>query len=372
MGSPAGGMGLIGPSDFTADAAGQSLPPSIDSSSWANLITVQNFTPSLPPCVDMYGYSGCTDNVNQTFAILAKDPGQEAAGSLNSSVQLSFTIAANAEEIIPLETDSWFDTDSRTCCKSISALLITDTGSRPLPGWLSLWYNFTQQPSLQYAATHSLHINNQSGLALIGTHTVRIVASDPSMPLQSPQVKDLRLTVVGAGPTVIGTFPIVVIEDGKHYDYALPGGIFQLNKPYGQLTYSAAQQGDQPLAAWLAFNSSAFGRMSGTPFLHQDSMYNVTITATDTDGAHISTFMLLYVRAPCPAGRYRHFRLQLSDQNDPNWYKQNSWDMSVSAICSIIWTSGQPGSPWEMAGLIAVGRPVHLARAVANPHVFLS
>ncbi|KAK9863437.1 hypothetical protein WJX84_004314 [Apatococcus fuscideae] len=124
-------------------------------------------------------------------------------------------------------------------------------------------------------------------------------------------------------------FPSIEIADGQPLQYTLPGSVFQLNKPYGQLSYGAQQLASMPLPAWLRFDES--GLLSGTPQEGSDATYNLTITATDTDGSRNATFLMLYVKAPCPSGLYRHFRVQISAANN-----------GKTAICSILWGADQP------------------------------
>ena len=310
------------PTAFTADASANALQPGYNSSDWANLLTVQNYHPVI--------VSSRWDGIfYHTFAIQPEgsQDGPPTA-MLPVDKQLSFEVSVDitSDVILPLDIDDWFEGHSRICCLNISAVIASDTGFQQLPPWLSLWYNLTQPTSgPQMFAQHALKVSAQPGVGAIGNHTIRVIAADLTPPAAS---FDLQVSIMGKGPTIVGVFPIIAIADGEPLQYALPDGVIQLNQPYGRLSYSAGQDGAMPLPAWLSFNES--GMLGGTPQEESDAIYNLTITATDADGAQNATFVLLYVRAQCPAGTFRHFRVQASAAN------------SGGAICSIIWESERP------------------------------
>ena len=317
------------PTAFTADASANALQPGYDSSDWANLLTVQNFHPVI--------VSSRWDGIfYHTFAI-QPEGSQDGppTGTLPVDKQLSFEVSVDitSDVILPLDIDDWFEGHSRICCLNISAVIASDTGFQQLPPWLSLWYNLTQPTSgQQLFAQHALKVSAQPGVAAIGNHTLRVFVADQNLPNQPDQPAasiDLQLCIVGEGPTIVGMFPSIEIADGQPLQYTLPGSVFQLNKPYGQLSYGAQQLASMPLPAWLRFDES--GLLSGTPQEGSDATYNLTITATDTDGSRNATFLMLYVKAPCPSGLYRHFRVQISAANN-----------GKTAICSILWGADQP------------------------------
>lgn len=178
----------------------------------------------------------------------------------------------------------------------------------------------------------------------MGNHTVRLLATDQSQLYLEPAVVDLRLQIVGTGPTIVGSFPAVEVADEQPLVFQLPSGVIQLNKPYGHLSFSAEQQGSQVLPGWMSFDPN--GTLMGTPHEGKDASYNLTITGTDSDGARNSTFLMLFVRAPCPIGRYRHFRIRISASNDGSWYDFEPFAFSLgrSSICQAFWDVAQPNA----------------------------
>ncbi len=305
-----GGM----PTDFTADASGQALQPSVNSADWTNLISVQKYGPQLPKSfecnTELYLRCGI---FNHTFLIQPNTSEIEAPEeilSMDDLLEFEVSVDISNDVIIPLPIEDWFLQYSRECCLNISAVTALETGYQPLPPWLSFWYNLTQSASGPLlTANHSLKVSAQPGLAAVGNYTIRIIATDQTLPALPAHV-DVQLYIIGEGPTVVSSFPLLEVADGQPLLFSLPGDVIQLNKPYGQLSYTAEQQGGLPLPAWLSFGES--GTLSGTPTEGNDRTLNLTVTATDADGAHNSTFLLLYVKAPCPAGLFRHFRLQIS------------------------------------------------------------
>ena len=137
-------------------------------------------------------------------------------------------------------------------------------------------------------------------------------------------------------------YPILQVADGQPVQFQLTPAVIQLNTPYGQLAYSASLQGGQQLPAWLAVTPD--GLISGTPQLVVDAMIDVTITGTDADGAQNSTGLQLAVKAPCPAGQYRHFRVRIGQTNEPRWYdpwNYNAYGGTSSDLCTVQWQSSQ-------------------------------
>lgn len=143
-----------------------------------------------------------------------------------------------------------------------------------------------------------LAMRSHTGLAVLVTFLVVIVPHTAALPPELLQV--------------IGVFPVVSVEDQQQLQFQLPSNVFQLSPPYGQLAYSATD-----LPAWLQLSSS--GMLSGTPQLDADADLNLTIIATDSSGASNSTQLQLTVRAACPAGLYRHFRVRITNVTASNW-----------------------------------------------------
>ena len=129
--------------------------------------------------------------------------------------------------------------------------------------------------------------------------------------------KTVWLQVLGAGPTVTNPLPVVEVADGLPLSYTVPEDTFQLNKAYGNLTLSASLQDGDTLPSWLSINATGETlTLSGTPSFGFDQSYQLNITATDSDDAQNSTMLQLEVRAPCPAGLFRHFRCDAEDALD--------------------------------------------------------
>lgn len=265
-------------------------------------------------------------------------------GQDNEPVTYEVSVDITLEQNLPLDTDAWFQQNTRTCCLSISALAAFGSSSfQPLPAWLSLSWAVEQAPiGSELTAKHMLTVSAQPGRAAVGNHTIRVLATDSSLPELPPAFMDINLRMIGQGPTIVGIFPIVEVEDKQPLLFVLPGGVIQLNKPYGRLRFTAEQQGGEPLPAWLGMHPD--GTLKGTPQEGMDASYNLTITGADDDGLANSTSIMLYVRAPCPVGLYRHFRIRISATNDGNWYDTSDWGWSAgrSAICSIFWDAAQP------------------------------
>ena len=333
--SPISVLGM--PTDFTSDASGAAVQPSVDYSKWANLITVTGFKPSFQPlgCTNWIDHCG---NLAHTFPIIpagstVKAP--EAMAPMNDLLAYTVSVDMTSDKIFQLDTEKWFRQNSRVCCLKISAMLSTDNGDQPLPPWLSLYYNLTHAPSgLEMMARYTLKVYAQPGVAAVGNHTIRILANDESLPDLPAASVDLHLLVIGKGPTIVGQFPAVEVADGQPLQFAIPDNVIQLNKPYGRVSYSAEQQAGLPLPAWLSLAGD--GNLRGTANPGLDTAFNLSIAGSDSDGAQNSTSLMLYVRAACPAGLYRHFRLQISPDNDPGRYDQVwSFSQGRSAICSV-------------------------------------
>ncbi|KAK9804164.1 hypothetical protein WJX73_007418 [Symbiochloris irregularis] len=156
--------------------------------------------------------------------------------------------------------------------------------------------------------------------------------------LQPPAYADLTLHILGQPPSIVGAFPVIQVQDGQPLQYSLPSGVIQLNKPYGQLSYSFGQQNGEALPSWLAVSSD--GTLSGTPQLGQDASYRLSVTGTDSDGDSNTTTVQLVVQAPCPAGSFRHFRVRGLPQTQlpygTGWFGSGKF-----LACSVVWQSKQ-------------------------------
>ena len=338
--SPIAASGM--PSDFSSDASGAAVQPAADSPSWTNLITVRDFKPS-SQSLGCNGWDRC-GVLAYNFLILpagstVKAPEVETA--INDLLAYNVSVDITSDATFPLNASKWFTQYSRACCLNISAMLSTDNGLQQLPPWLSFNYDLTQQswpiakdwlPAL--TAEYMLKIHARPGVAAVGNHTVRILAADESLPNLSAAFVDMQLLVIGRGPSIVGQFPIVEVADGQPLDFAIPDNVFQLNKPYGQVSYSAEQQAGVPLPAWLSLAGDR--TLKGTPNLGVDSAFNLSIIGSDSDGAQASTFLMLYIRVACPTGLYRHFRLKTSHNYDTSVYNRDN-----PAICSIAWGSSE-------------------------------
>ncbi|KAK9822773.1 hypothetical protein WJX74_007372 [Apatococcus lobatus] len=287
--------------------------------------------------------------LSQTFPIQLASASvgpPEALQAFASQRAFSVPVDISDDKFLPLDTDSWFKRNGRVCCLGISAGVMTDNRTQPLqplPPFLSIWYNLTRSASgPQLTADHALKVSAQPGRGALGNYTVRILATDESLPNSVPAFVDLKLLILGGAPTIVGEFQAVEVAVGQYLIYALPTNVIQLNKPYGKLSYSAKQQGGMPLPTWLSLND--VGLLQGTPDLGADTSYNLSITATDIDGAQNTTSLMVHVRRACPSGLYRHFRLRVSEDNQPGWYDQIGFSGGRSAICSVAWDTLQPSS----------------------------
>ena len=299
------------PTDFTADASGAALQPSTDSSAWEKLVSVQRF--KLDSQSLKCDQSRC-GILSHTFSIQPASASMGASQTVNASdAQRTFSVPIDlsSDKLFPLDTDDWFKQNSRQCCLGISAMIVADNGTHPLPSWLSILYKLSQSASsTQLTAYHALKVSAQPGRGALGRHAIRVLATDQSLPNALPAFVDVELFVIGGAPTIMGKFPAVEVADGQPLDFILPSNVFQLNKPYGQLSYSAKQRGDTPLPTWLSVDEQ--GLLQGTPDLGTDMSYNLSITASDRDGAQATTSLMLHVRHECSVGLYRHFRLRVA------------------------------------------------------------
>ena len=325
------------PSEFTSDASGAAVQPTANSPSWSNLITVRDFNPSSQSLV-CHSWDRCGEQTH-TFPILpagstVKAP--ELKMAVNASMAFNVSVDAPSDTTFPLGAENWFAQYSRACCLSLSAVLSTDNGVQPLPPWLSLDYDLTRR-SWPLTAEYLLRIYARPGAAAVGNHTVRILATDKSLPDVTAASVDMQVLVIGRGPTIVGEFPAVEAADGQPLNFALPSNVFRLNKPYGRVSYSAEQQAGVPLPAWLSLAGD--GTLRGTPNLGVDSAFNLSIIGSDRDGAQASTFLILLIRVACPAGLYRHFRLKISHDYDASGYDLSVFSNEKPAICSIAWGS---------------------------------
>ena len=245
--------------------------------------------------------------------------------------------------------DAWFDLHSRTCCPNASAMSLLDSSLQPLPNWLTLVFGIfddlsdSQPFALPLTSNHSLRISASAGIAAVGNHTIRIMAVDGRLPQQASAYVDLTLRILGQGPSIVGAFPVIQVADGEQLLYTLPQGVIQLNQPYGQILYSFSQQTGQVLPSWLTASSD--GTLSGRPQLGQDASYNLTVTGTDSDGNSNTTTVQLVVRAPCPSGLYRHFRVQGLPSDLP--YGTRFSGIGKFLVCSLVWQSEQ-GQPFPI------------------------
>ncbi|KAK9836827.1 hypothetical protein WJX74_009057 [Apatococcus lobatus] len=350
---PGGGM----PTAFRADASGAALQPLPDSSDWQLLVDVEGFEPSYPSsnCGECGG-TCLTGVLRHTFPILPFDasapsgapaPGPAAFASSPSASRPKNTVAFNSSltvsladglgTLYPLDIDDMFISQSRTYPPSITTAFINASGqASPLPEWLAFSWNLTLVESVMageydyeyvrqriYDGVYALSLASYPGVAAIAQDSIEVTATDQSAAQPAPQLVDLVLNVAAAGPTVVNDIPLVEIEDGQPLSFTIPDDTFQANIAEPDLVYQASLSNTDPrqaaLPGWLTFES--VGTLSGTPMLGQDGHYSLTITAIDTQGGSNSTTLDLHVRAPCPAGLYRHFRMRLLPANDDGFYQ---------------------------------------------------
>ncbi|KAK9824907.1 hypothetical protein WJX74_005202 [Apatococcus lobatus] len=337
------------PPDFTSDASGAAMQPAIDSPAWTNLITVRDWKPNYrssyqPLGCNWFDRCGVFAHTFQILPAASTVKALEVQAPMDELLRYNVSLDATSDTVFQLHAEKWFSQTSRRCCLNISAVLLTDNGVQLLPSWLSWDQILFRAASGLLTDGYSLRVHAQPGAAAVGNHTVHISAADESQPELLPVSVDVYVSITGIGPTVVGEFPAVEVADGQPLEFALPSDVFKLNKPYGQLSYAAEQQAGVPLPVWLSLAGD--GTLSGTPHLGRDSAFNLSITVSDSDGDQNSTFLMLYVRAACPAGLYRHFRLKISPPDKPPRYDRYGW--SNAAVCSVAWgilETGQDSFP---------------------------
>lgn len=314
------------PTDFTSDAASTGLQPSAGAPTWQNLLTARDYHADMPRsgylCNLPYKYQSC-GSLLQNYSI-AQPPAQLLGPVLVADTdelpELAFTIGAAEPVAVPLEAGGWFQGRSGVCCLSISAHAVDDTNSSvPLPSWLTFWHNLTNSsttpsvgvtPSLQ--EQYQLLVAAELGLGLVGEYTIRITAEDPNLPDSQPTSLELPLSILGTGPTVVDAYPIVAVADAQLLQYSLDRGVFLLNQPVGSLSYSSDN-----LPAWAELSPQ--GVLSGFPRLGRDRDYTLNITVADVYGEENSAPLQLQVRAACPAGSFRHFRVKITGITTAYW-----------------------------------------------------
>ena len=370
---PGGGM----PTAFRGDASGAALQPLPASSDWQLLVDVENFQPNYPTSDCGACGGSCLDGVlRHTFPILplssmgptgapAPGPANTLASSAPASLPqppklsntaLNVSLADDLGTIYPVDVDDIFIPQSRTYPPNITTAFRAGPGqATSLPAWLAFSWNITLVEAVLsddygyeyisqriYDGAYALSLKSFPGVAAIAQDSVEVTATDQSAAQLKPQVADLVLNVVGAAPTVINDIPVVEIEDGQPLSFTIPDRTFRVNIAAPGLLYQASLTGtDQTqasLPSWLTFDAG--GILSGTPRLGKDAYYSLTITAVDTSGASNSTVLDLYVRAKCPAGLHRHFRMRLSPTNDDGRYQlappnSNHAGLKRSAVCSV-------------------------------------
>ena len=269
---------------------------------------------------------------------------------------VNVSLADDLGTIYPLDVDDIFILQSRTYPPNITTAFRAGPGkAASLPAWLAFSWNVSLVEAVVsddygyeyisqriYDGVYALSLNSVPGVAAIAQDSIEVTATDQSAAQPEPQVADLVLNIVGAGPTVINNIPVVELEDGQPLSFTIPNTTFRVNIAAPGLLYQASLSGTAPtqasLPSWLTFDAS--GTLSGTPRLGKDAYYSLTITAVDTSGASNSTALDLYVRAKCPAGLYRHFRMRLSPTNDDGRYQlapqnNNYAGLKRSAVCSL-------------------------------------
>ncbi|KAK9836420.1 hypothetical protein WJX74_000101 [Apatococcus lobatus] len=332
------------PTDFSADASGMGVQPSIDSTIWKNLLVVKGFTPPL-----VRGTSGV---FSHAFHILPQDgsPSSEGNPLQDLSVSLNDPIGTN----LSIDVGDAFP-PQRTCCPTFTASIRAADGTvRALPPWLSLTYSIMpdatppfedyQPPQPAVDTVVALKLTSYPGNQAVGSYTILITASSAEQPPRQT-TKSFTLKVLGAGPTVPNPVPVVEVADGQSLNYTIPSNTFQLNKPYGSLDLSATLQGGGALPAWLNISASGGSLfLAGAPSLGSDQSYQLNISASDSDGAKNSTILRLEVRAACPPGLFRHFRVLMQPANKPAYWGLYNYYPARSLICSLTWSSPANGS----------------------------
>ena len=186
------------PTDFTGDASGIGVQPSVDSSGWRNLLTVKSFTPPL-----FYGTNGI---FSHSFQILPQDDSPTLQGSPLEDLQLSLSdsigtnLSINVEAAFPLQ---------RTCCPTFTAKVRARNATiEALPSWLSLTYGFVPNVMPIFEDVQSvldvgvaLKLTGYPGVDAVGSYTILITATSADQP-PVQTTKSLTLMVRPSSETI--------------------------------------------------------------------------------------------------------------------------------------------------------------------------
>lgn len=314
------------PTDFTSDASGAALQPSTTSTAWQTLLRVQHSFPSMPTsgyACNRDEYYGPCGIIHQAYALSpqpATPSGPIIIANPDELPDLVITIGAKDPTILALPLNDWFEQQSGSCCLGFTAFALDPANHTiPLPSWLSFSHNVTNSTASPPDALipdlieqYTLRAKARLRQDVVGDYTIRILATDSRFSSFQPVSIDLSLAIIYTSPTVVDDYPIVAIADAQLLQFNLDSGVFLLNQPSGALTFTAAG-----LPTWAELSQT--GMLSGLPRLGTDADFQLNISVSDGNGDRNSTQLLLQVRAPCPAGLYRHLRLRITGSTPAYW-----------------------------------------------------
>ncbi len=177
------------------------------------------------------------------------------------------------------------DTFSDADAGDVLSYSATLAGGAALPAWLSF-----------DAAT--VTFSGTPGAADVGTITLRITATDGAGASTYGDF-DLTVAAVNDAPLLAQALAPQTATQDTGFVFTLPSGTFVDNDAGDTLSYRATLADGAALPAWLSFDAST-GTFSGTPGNGDVGVLTLSVTATDTAGASVST----------------PFELTVNDRND--------------------------------------------------------
>ena len=127
----------------------------------------------------------------------------------------------------------------------------------------------------------------------VGTLQVKVTASDDSNASVSDTF-DIAVANTNDAPTVTGSIAVQPIRVDDVFSLTIPTNLFTDIDAGDHLTITAGVSGGGGLPSWLSYDSST-GIISGTPSLTDAGLVQLTLTATDIEGAIASILVPVVV-----------------------------------------------------------------------------
>lgn len=162
-----------------------------------------------------------------------------------------------------------------------------------------------------------------------GTITIRVTASNGTESVTDDFTILVEVVVVENQPPVVsGSISNQTAQVDSIYVYQVPSSV--ITDPEGAtLVWSATQDDDSPLPAWLSFDPST-RIFSGTPSALDEGNFSIKVTATDPEGLFVSiTFSLLVAVAQSLDGKQPFSSLLFGRQEQTNLVRGHKfwcWD----------------------------------------------